>query len=78
MNGIKKRRSRRYAVAMSLGCDLADVEEYQPGQTKVPVFLAGDRYIVALRDGELVPPDFGEWVARYPEEGYSLWITTGK
>jgi hypothetical protein len=44
-----KKRSRKLWIAEQIGCDVADVEDYQKGQTRIPLFLVdGTFYAVRL------------------------------
>jgi hypothetical protein len=56
----QKRRSRREALAFFFSTDVADIEWYQPGHTKIPVFATEDWYYCATREGER-PPEGWQW-----------------
>lgn len=51
-------KSRKYALAFFFGCDMGDIEWYQPTRSgKVKLFQSGNTYYCALRDGERAPKD---------------------
>jgi hypothetical protein len=67
----QKRRSRREALASFFSTDLSDIEWYQPGRTKIPVFATEDWYYCATREGER-PPEGWRWHAHGTSYHYQI------
>jgi len=66
-----KRRSRREALAFFFSTDIADIEWYQPGRTKIPTFATEDWYYCATRQGEK-PPEGWPWEAHGAAYEYQI------
>jgi hypothetical protein len=71
---LKRRHSRREAIAFAFWQDIADVEEYQSTRRgSVPIYQINGNYAVALRDGESAPDGY-DWHNKGTEYGYRvLW-----
>jgi hypothetical protein len=75
---MRRRFSRREAVATALNTDIANVDHYQYGRTK-PVFTDGTNYYFATAKGEKPPADWDNWKLLSNEEwlrGYSVYEAT--
>ncbi len=76
MSTKTKRMSAREAIATVVGCDYADVTQYQAGRYRRSVWLAGENYYTTRRLNEKAPrgwtPIMGdEWfTANHPVKVY--------
>lgn len=50
------KRSRKLIIADAIGIDSDDLESYQPGRHRPPLFTAGD-YFTAIKPGEKLPAE---------------------
>jgi hypothetical protein len=64
MSDTKRAPNRREYLATLLGTDIADVDEYQPGQTTLKLWTTGDGVycvISELRESAALKKLDGEW-----------------
>lgn len=69
---MAKRMLRRWAVATAFNEDVADVEEYQPGQTPKPIYQMGEGYAFAFRPGDKLPEGYN-WKLREIVGNYEIY-----
>ena len=48
-----KRKNRREICATAIGSDYAEMERYHPSSTRIPIYHAGDDYVVAGTEKDL-------------------------
>lgn len=85
---MSKIRTQREAVATSLCCDIAEIDEYQPGRWNnslgTKVFHAGNGYAIALKPGKSIPKILQEGFEKFVLQkslagvnGWEIYISDG-